>query len=271
MKRIAVTMGLMLLFGAGAARADLVMYFSFDQATMIDDDGAQKTITADIGSDGTIEANAGDLANKSVSGKFGNAVTLDGNDYVNLSANVATIGSLTTGSIAFWFKTTGGFGTFLSGSDASDASSEIRVFPWDTSGRLAYESRNDATTLFRQITPAVPPGVKYNDGEWHHITAISKASGNELYVNGTLTGVTSVAGNSFLSAVEGLDTLLVGAARGTGEKWFYTGAIDELGIWDHALSQSEIDALQTGAIPEPTTGVFLFLGALLLRFVRWRR
>jgi MYXO-CTERM domain-containing protein len=262
-----MTIGLAVLFGAGAvAQADLVMHFSFDQTTMIDSDGL-KTISADVGSNGTIEANTGDFANKSVAGKFGNAVTLDGNDYVDLSANASSLSSLTNGTIAFWFNTTAGFGTFVSGSDASDPSSEIRVFPWDANGRLAYESRNDATTLYREMST----DTGYNDGAWQHIAAISTGSDIQLYVNGTLQSNESAAGSGFFGDVDGLDTLLVGANRDSGGlAWFYTGAIDDLAIYDHALSQGEIDALQTAAIPEPSTGLVALLGLTAL-FLRARR
>ncbi len=40
------------------------------------------------------------------------------------------------------------------------------------------------------------------------------------------------------------------------------GQLDELTIWDHALSQSEIDTLYTNYIPEPATIALLGLGGL---------
>jgi hypothetical protein len=254
--------------GTASAPAALLVHFSFDQAT-IADDGVNQTIFAGTGSNGTIEANAGDTGNKAVAGKFGNALSLDGNDFADLSANVSSIGSLSVGSIAFWFNmpSTSGFGTFVSGSDASDIDSEIRVFPWDATGRLAYESRDGGTTLFREITPS---GGGFNDSTWHHITAISTGSDIELYVNGTKQGVQSAGGEGFFGDVTDLDTLLVGAGRGTGNKWFYTGLIDDLGIYDHALSQAEITALQTNAIPEPSAAGLVALAALSTLLLRRR-
>jgi MYXO-CTERM domain-containing protein len=262
-----MTIGLAVLFGAGAvAQADLVMHFSFDQTTMIDSNGL-KTISADVGSNGTIEANAGDFANKSVAGKFGNAVTLDGSDYVDLSANASSLSSLTNGTIAFWFNTTAGFGTFVSGSDASDPSSEIRVFPLSTGGTIGYESRNDETTLFQEWSTT---GGK-NDGTWRHVTAVTRGTDVELYIDGAKQTNQATAGSGFFGDVDGLDTLLVGANRDSGGfTWFYTGAIDDLAIYDHALSQGEIDALQTAAIPEPSTGLVALLGLTAL-FLRARR
>jgi len=249
--------------GTASAPAALLVHFSFDQAT-IADDGVNQTIFADTGSNGTIEANAGDTGNKAVAGKFGNALSLDGNDYANLSANVPAIGS-TIGSIAFWFNTTAGFGTFLSGSDASDASSEIRVFPVSAGGSMGFESRNDGTTLFREYTNT----GGHNDGEWNHITAVATGTNNLLYLNGVLQTNQQEPGSGFFGSVVGLDTLLLGANQDSGGlAWLYTGLIDDLGIYDHALSQAEITALQTNPIPEPAAGalaLFALGGAFLLR------
>jgi MYXO-CTERM domain-containing protein len=249
--------------GTASAPAALLVHFSFDQASIVNGG----TITADVGSNGTMVAS--DANNRAVAGKFGNAISLTatgGADYANLSANVPAIGSKTIGSIAFWFNTTAGFGTFLSGSDASDASSEIRVFPVSAGGSMGFESRNDGTTLFREYTNT----GGHNDGEWNHITAVATGTNNLLYLNGVLQTNESVAGSGFFGNVTGLDTLLLGANDDSagGVEWPYTGLIDELGIWDTALSQAEITALQTNPIPEPAAGalaLFALGGAFLLR------
>ncbi len=50
------------------------------------------------------------------------------------------------------------------------------------------------------------------------------------------------------------------------------GLLDEIGVWDQALSQGEIQSVMlTGVVPEPSAIVLLVIGAFSLGAVAWRR
>jgi hypothetical protein len=216
--------------------AALVGHWTFDEPGLSNGNA----VAAAVGSGGTF-ASGGDSDLHTITGVSDNAVSLDGNDTVDLSANSAALSSLTAGTIAFWFKTTAGFGTFVSASDSSDASSEIRVFMVSAGGSIGYESRNDGTTLFREYSSV----GGYNDGEWHHAAAVSTGSDIQLYIDGNLQANEQISGSGFFADVDDLDTLLVGANddSAAGVEWPYTGAIDDLRVYDHALTAAEVAAL----------------------------
>ena len=95
-----------------------------------------------------------------------------------------------------------------------------------------------------------PAGTDIALGEWHHLVAVTDAEGVEfgtrLYIDGEIysenTGAANLAANGqrvFLG--ENPD------ARGR----YFTGALDEIALWDRLLSPAEVTALFTG---EPLDG-----------------
>jgi hypothetical protein len=81
-------------------------------------------------------------------------------------------------------------------------------------------------------------------------------SQTKLYVNGNLQEVTNYSG-TYESNPE---SLYIGHQQ-SGADRYYNGLLDDLRIYNNALSQSEISAL----VPEPVTFLLLGLGAVLLR------
>ncbi|HUA64235.1 MAG TPA: choice-of-anchor tandem repeat GloVer-containing protein [Alphaproteobacteria bacterium] len=77
-----------------------------------------------------------------------------------------------------------------------------------------------------------------DDGNWHHIAGVYDGAGNKyLYVDGSLDAYTNVAGTLSSNSYP----LDIGEnAQQSGRVW--DGEIDEVRIWDVALSQSRIQA-----------------------------
>lgn len=120
-------------------------------------------------------------------------------------------------------------------------------------------------------------GPDVNDGGWHHVVAISPAGGPaELWVDGGLVatgGATALTDN-------GSGRLMIGGNPDTGPGFrTWDGAIDDIGMWDRALTGDEIGAIfAAGAqgipladVPEPGTSVLALLAAGCLALVRRRR
>jgi len=107
--------------------------------------------------------------------------------------------------------------------------------------------------------------------DWHHYvgTYDQTDTGQELkfYVDGILRATASATGN--ITADSGVMT--IGRDDGSGSR-FFDGRIDEVAIFDRALSAAEIQEHFNAAIfsiPEPSTGLLAALGVLAV--VRQRR
>jgi hypothetical protein len=112
----------------------------------------------------------------------------------------------------------------------------------------------------------------YNDGLWHHVAITTEAGGAftgvKVYLDGALAA-TGGGGNIFNTPSH--NDLRVGR-DGAGS--YFEGLLDDVRIYDHALSASEVSALyMAGAgAPEPAE-TFAFLGLLTafgLGFREWR-
>ncbi|MBM7790010.1 LamG domain-containing protein [Tenggerimyces flavus] len=71
--------------------------------------------------------------------------------------------------------------------------------------------------------------------EWHHVVATSNATEKRLYLDGELEAVVSAAGNP----TDGVATVKLGA-RGDDAATRLAGSMDEVAIYDHALSAAEV-------------------------------
>jgi hypothetical protein len=80
-----------------------------------------------------------------------------------------------------------------------------------------------------------------NDGQWHYITVVMNASKlTKLYVDGVLDA-TGQAASSVSIDFENTRPLFIGTER--NKDLFFNGDIDEVRIYDYALTDSEIQAL----------------------------
>lgn len=61
----------------------------------------------------------------------------------------------------------------------------------------------------------------------------------------------------------------IGAGEDFGTNFFFSGLIDDVGLYDAALSQAEIQSIQTNGVPEPSS--LLLAGLGMLSLLSWRR
>jgi hypothetical protein len=234
MTRKILSMGAALLVLPVAAPGELILHVPFDDQDV--SDGSE--IAVAVGEPGRV---VGEGA-RSVEGRQGRAIEFGGKACVDLSANAPALAGLETGSIAFWFRQLpdSGFGAWISGSNAAGQSSEIRVQTVNENGSISYQGRADGEFFFEELSDS----GRHNDGEWHHVVATSTGSDIELYINGQLQSREKIPGTGFFAAIPGLDSLTVGGNRHVyGMQWQVTGAIDDVRVYDHVLSQREISAL----------------------------
>lgn len=105
-------------------------------------------------------------------------------------------------------------------------------------------------------------GVKINDGQFHHILFMHSAETLYFYIDGILL---STASNVSTGETANASDLYIASRGGTMN--FFAGVVDDLNIYNHALSTAEINSLVQ--IPEPMSCLSLFLG--LIFFYAWRQ
>jgi len=192
---------------------------------------------------------------------FSNAVNLDGTvdrDYVVLgSSSDYNFGDTTDFSVALWVKTTGwqqdaaiisnkdwnsggNVGWIIAGQSGASGS-------WQWNYRGAAGGRVDYD----------PSGPQLNDGQWHHLCVTHDRDGYaKFYFDGIYQDQRDISGSS-----------------GTIDAGYPTvvGTDGAEGVYDHVLSQAEIDALQgpAGQTVEIDVGPYVQLTGPFTAVVRW--
>jgi hypothetical protein len=178
-----------------------------------------------------------------VAGNSGQAISIDGDDYVDLG-NPATL-DFSTGdwTISAWIKTTqSGTGDenkgtiYAKGGDQTDGIRYTLAIGEVTSGLITITTDDNVTKAQATGSTVV------NDDAWHHVAGIRKGAELLVYVDGALDGTGSVpagydlAGTTQHNAYIGTIT---DNRDGTLFKYF-TGLIDEVQIYGYALSDTDI-------------------------------
>ena len=182
---------------------------------------------------------------------------------INIPRNaVFDWGQTNSFSISFWMYRNGSTGRneVIVGRDDSTSS-----LHWWVGLVRDAQGRGRAAFILRDTTGilhSVEGTTVLNTGGWHHVVAVREGSAGNLriYVNGTPEGTTSSAtytGN-FASATKGIN---IGWLDRSPIQYHYGGMLDEVAIYDRALSETDISAQHTagragvGACSNPSIAV----------------
>jgi uncharacterized protein (TIGR02145 family) len=203
-----------------------------------------------FGNDGTV---VGATLTTDRFGSANSAYNFDGNDHIEAAHQEW----LNTGTGS---KTWAGWGRKTSGNDHAHFLTKIDV----TSS--PYSAKN----MYLRYAPN--EGIEFSEGQsgqgngvaiqsnsllnqWVHLTGIKDANSGttRIYQNGVLMGEATMQ-NPQLS-FDNSEPLFIGCEHPyvslpSGPQYFY-GDLDDLGIWNRALSETEVTALFTGMAPVP--------------------
>ena len=203
------------------------------------------SVASNIGSLASVEGLVSPNAQWTQQGIQQGALVFDGDDFVNLGqdAMLDFNPAQQNFTVSLWFKTTSGSGgALISKVTHSQSNVQFYLFTGVSDG-LLYGRVGYNNTDFRTIKSGTDT---VNDSQWHLATLVNnfETSKFSLYLDGNLLG-TKDSGNM---ASNGMD-ILIGARRDGDNNSlanFFTGTIDDVRIYNRALSAVEIQDLFNG-------------------------
>lgn len=171
------------------------------------------------------------LTNTAYSQGSGHALNFDGNDYVDFGTN--NLGYTSELSVSAWVRTTSTAYRIVCAKYSGPGDAGF-VF-WSWGGTFGISGR-DGSGTFRSCYSPTTTG--YDDGEWHHITGVVENDVWRIYIDGNLDFTLNTGNTS--TNLDIASTLRIGQYTGASGSSPFIGTIDEVQIWNRALSQTEI-------------------------------
>ena len=194
--------------------SDLLAYYRLDDTTIADSTGVHNGTNH-----GAILSSPGSGAGYFFSGN---------GTYVDLNFGAGKYASL---SVQAWVRTTAGDGGVVTSRNGFDGNL-VGLYMGSANGTpVFYVSRHEAIAGDRSI----------NDGRWHHIVGVYDGSAKMIYLY--VDGIQKTD-RTTLGSVSPLANFYLGWDSHSTEPFrFLVGNINEVGIWDRALSAAEVIAL----------------------------
>ena len=219
------------------ASADLVAHWRLDETS-----GTTASDSSGNGLNGTL---GGDP--QWVAGKIGGALEFDGDDYVDLGAPAVFDFGTEDFTITAWIKMT-----------ATQRGSIFAIGGDDGGGiryTLAMGEGNDnklTLTMDNDVSKNQAMGdTVINDGVWHHVVGMIKGDVSLVYVDGVEDGTIDLPAGYDLSGVlqhnAYIGAITSNASNTLHPEKFMIGLIDDVRIYDTALTEPEILAVMEGA------------------------
>ncbi|MEK6823769.1 MAG: LamG domain-containing protein, partial [Nanoarchaeota archaeon] len=174
------------------------------------------------------------------SGMYGGAYTFDGvNDVININYPFGGLDTATTGTWSAWIYTNGG-SVFLS-IGKSTINSQIMMQAISGTNVLRALALDETSSIKWDLRTTAGIGVN----TWTHVVLVQNNTSPVLYVNGVAVAQSfssSVDKTIWLNDITGFNKMTIGANAITPQA-FYNGSVDEVMIFDRALSSTEILAI----------------------------
>ncbi len=226
----------------------LVGYWNFDRnTTLVNDLSGQNNDGTRVGG-----------VNWTTGGKLGEGFSFDGtDDLINIDTAVGDLATTTTGTWSAWVKPRDATPTALmipiSFGDTAGTSDDIELRV-ETTGKLG--AQNIVTTARWYFT--TDSTTLLTDNQWTHVAIVHDNTAPVMYVNGVLTAITfaiSVDKTTWSDNTPNLDNGRIGSRNinGGGNVNFFNGTIDEVMIFNKALSATDVSELYNRGLVNHTT------------------
>jgi hypothetical protein len=169
------------------------------------------------------------------------SMNFDGTDDYLIGSPVTAFAQ--QGTISAWIKTTasGSSQTILNTSDATVDNKWLNLRVDGGTGHLRFIANNGGTN---SITTG---STDINTGSWVHVAVTCNSSAYSLYVNGSAETLTNSNNDGTWFGDFSLTNISIGRqVRATVSALPFNGNIDEVAVWDSALSAAQITNIYKG-------------------------
>ena len=182
------------------------------------------------GNNGTLASNCPTISPSWVVGKIGNALNFNGASNNVLVNNSVNLNFTTSMSVSAWIKwnitpSTGApYATIMN----KNGDSQYRLQHNGTNANFEFGVKTNVGDTY--VTSLTSPTV----GTWYHLVGTWDGTLIKIYVNGVLEKTGTRTGTMPSSAI-----LVKIGSSSSNARWF-NGIIDEVNLWDRALTQAEV-------------------------------
>ncbi|MCP5097775.1 MAG: tandem-95 repeat protein, partial [Chloroflexi bacterium] len=177
-----------------------------------------------------------------VAGAFSSstAVEFDGDDYIEIPDSADL--DLEQITVSFWVKTdSSSFNDNLvtKGRDGW----EINMHPTEGDGGIVFNTQG-LVDVNNSSVSVLESDISVDDNQWHHVVVLYDGTTKKIYIDGSLAGSQEVIGSLPVSD----QPLVIGSnfgSTGISTDSALNGAIDEVAIFNRALTEDEILTLHT--------------------------
>ncbi len=209
-----------------------------------------------VAMDATGNGNSGALVNNPqwAAGKLGNALQFNGNNYVSVPSSPGLEINGNAISFGAWYYHTSTTDGFLLGKTVSDFTYMLSVNKGAQQFQVQLVTGGKRTVL--GIPAKSKPGelTKYNN-TWVHLFVVYNGSTIKVYVNGVEQFSQAASG----AVQSNTDAFAIGARGGDGSWTRFNSKIDEVRVYNRALTAQEVSAIyegtDTGAPANPASPV----------------
>ena len=240
-----------------SAPAELVGHWRFDEGS-----GPVAQDTSGNGNDGTLQGDP-----QWVAGIIGGALEFDGSgDYVDCG-NDAVFDITNELTLAIW----------VNANDMLNGEHNCWLGKGDNTYAIKHSSSNYVEFFVFDgawTTVTSSTNIESFNGEWHHMTGTFDGSELKLYLDGQLEATTAFSGTIGTAT----HSLTIGEnSQATGR--YFNGVLDDARIYNHAMTQEEIQVLMQGTAgypyalnPDPEDGTHMtnFPGGILGYNLMWK-
>ncbi len=175
-----------------------------------------------------------------VAGKFNSSLKFDGtDDYVSVTDNSNLENAVM--SLSAWIYTSAGFPSQTGPLGKRITSSEYIQYSFSVSSNTFYWLQSEAGSSWNTLVST--PSNTISAG-WHHYVGTNNGTTARLYIDGKEVGTADSSPATTLAA--STDPFIIGEQRVGSSDSYFTGQIDDVRIYNYALTTTQIKNIMNG-------------------------